>query len=242
MATRTIAKTSWELPPSVIYLDDLKAIEEIAKVCLVEDEKPLLFQYKVDSQYIMDSLEDLATHQGFARKLEIVIRHADPSRGGETIIDLLRNSSYLQVSSDRREEFISKVRDVFQSRKRNSLIVSEAVLDWMGPKSFLLWIVLLVIPAILILIAVLAGILDWKAGRTLIEYCFAVAVLLASSMWAIALPSVLCNRFRINLFYYRHRQIERRKSFSERLEKVLWLIVGVILTLLTQWIGGRLKH
>ena len=71
MAKRLLPKADKGLPPSTIYLDDLKEIEEILRSALASESAPLRILYSVDEDFVMDSIEELAAHGGHAKTLTI---------------------------------------------------------------------------------------------------------------------------------------------------------------------------
>jgi hypothetical protein len=250
MAKRLITKTPWSLPPSTIYLDDLKEIEVIVRSCFDATDPTPGFLYEVDEEFLVDSIEELEAHQGHARALRVFVGESSSApiesrKPGTLVLNLSKYSSDISApygSKKSEGDFHYRVKNVFELRKRPLLSSLESFPRWHGIDAswfFMLWALILFVAMIVIT----------RMGQGLSKMTLLFAVISCSFLTLLTgvasmsmLVSGLGGRFRINLYYLRQSQLKKSESRKSFLGKVGWMLLGGLASQLFQWVGGLLKH
>jgi hypothetical protein len=234
MAKRLIPKAARELPPSTIYLDDLKEIEEIVRSSLAVEGSTLRFLYAVDDEFIMDSVEELASHGGHARTLDISAS-SEPSDGpegmnsGDRILSLCESTSFIHNPYRSRlspADFKSRILGIFERRARPFMVAFETLPLWLR---FIVYMV-----SCLSLVALNAAALRQFSNSDLLRsqttrivfeilWMAIFSAVVWSPFWAVK------GRFRINLCYIRSSQLERVNTRREFQGKIMWILIGALL-------------
>lgn len=250
MAKRLITKTDWSLPPSTIYLDDLKEIEEIVRSCFDANDTPPKFVYEVDREFLVDSIEELEAHQGRATSLEVYAGNISSASTKSDlyrtfILDLSRFSSSVSApygSKMSEREFYSQVKDVLELRKHSFRTSFDSLPRWgLIGIDWLLWACSMILVGTVLLFFHM-GIIHSKIVMIICAISGSSLGLLASAVSLSAAISNFRGRFRINLFYLRQSQLKKSESHKSFLGKVGWVLLGGLATLFFQWISGFFKH
>jgi hypothetical protein len=257
MPKKAIRKTPTDLPPSRLFLDDLREIEEYCRSRLKGGCSIESFLYSVDNKFTFDSIEELNEHGGSAKTLDMEVHRRGNSGAARqersAILSLGRfNGAVLGLPDCLTvsfPEFCGFVRQIFSARRRVLAAAVAGAPTWVltslsviGAISF--W-------CFLALSFRLGGYTsDHHFGRTSatlagIALCafwvFFVIVLLD----LVGLP-VFRGKFLVH-FQFEGTAARERKAKSRELRRtvglmVLSAVIGVLGTLAVQWLGSRLRR
>jgi hypothetical protein len=229
LTTTAIRSVPTQLPHASIYLDDLFEIEEIISNELAKLPKPrsASFEYSIDKQISVTTHAELIEHEGSSKDFILHLRLDDESYSSLTLMigGITAPSLYLpHLLKERDWAVFGRVEQVFRARRDLLKNATDSIPSWVIILPFL-W---LAISYILVRI-VKPPIMQPGLVAAIEVLLFLPVFLGAFGVW------------KKNRIYFRHirqDQKARNAALRERIEKLIWLLVGMAIVA----IGDRIKR
>jgi hypothetical protein len=238
MSKTVVRDGGTKLSHARLYLDDLFEIEGIISEAFakLENSPSIRFEYEIDRKLKVTTHEDLKDHEGFSFMFTMNV--VSDSLYFNTDYGVLRFYSTLSPEfsaphalGDERWATFGKIESVFKSRQDKFKTTCEAM-------PFLPFLAAVVSLPILSLVATRNGFTHFADNAGFTDWLLAAVILVIGF-----------GQLRKNGIYLRDAredQKERTKNRNERIEKLIFLVVGALLgatlgTAGTMWIT-HLKH
>jgi len=224
-----IRKVPTTLPHARIYLDDLFEIEDILskEYASLPAAPSISFEYEIDNIVTMNTREDLIQHEGYADEFSLKVV-SSPISYAPSIISII-GIGHTQFDlpyflNEQAWSIFGKIEQVFKARTDLLKNVAQMIPWWIICLP-MLWGILCTVSLIVLHRAIIAVSLVVTIGGLLaIPLCIGTI-----GIW---------RKNRIYFRYSRQDQKQRIAAWKGRVEKLLWLLLGMTLGL----IGDRLKH
>jgi hypothetical protein len=223
-----------KLPHASIYLDELFEIEETIsrEYSKLSDPPMVSFEYEVDGNLKMTTHEDLESYGGRASRFKLNIVSENRIFSDLSVLsfyDLLAPTFVAPYAlGESKWAVFGKVEQVFKERKTRAKQVADLVSPWSG------W------AALPVVLALMALILYDPPHRPVWLTLDVLAALLSAAI--VAISSLGLKR---NWIYFSYRRTDERARAAirrERLEKLLWLLIGAAVGIAGTIISERFKH
>lgn len=234
MAVTAIRSVSTDLPHADIYLNDLWEIEAIfvkAYSRLVE-EVAITFEYEVDDLRIT-TREELIAHGGHATKFGLTLIEHRPRVSSRSLLSIGSiMSPQIRIPSPLEEwewELYGRVQAIFVARRKTFKIFVIGLPHWISFLTF---------PIIFACISLMSQTSVFRSRPY-------AALLLSLGVLGALVATVGFGLFsKSHIYLQGSREDERARSarLRERVEKLLWLIVGFLLGVVGTILSVRYKH
>jgi len=211
-----------QLPHASIYLDDLFEIEDLFLAQAAARPTPIsiAFEYLLDESIKITTREELIEHGGSCSEFSLSLKSELP--GANTCLISIIGMAHTQLEiphflKDQAWEIFGKVEQIFKTRRDRMKAFANAL---PGKAAFLpyAWVLILVVVSRL-LHQTFSPSLYWGGALLLISpYLFG-----AIGIWKKNL---------IYLRFIRMDQKARRAAWKDRVEKLVWLLIGLAAGLL----------
>jgi len=248
-------------PPSTIFLDDLKAIEDLVRDSMDTSYALTGFHYEFEGKFVVDSIEELKANRGHSKKFKMVAMHRRTLSNGEEVNGDSRifevgdlGTAYLNFPSCLRiseRDFSHALRSIFEARKRHLRAIIQSIPpETRGMLFAVVGILCVACPgAAIFAIGKLLSTLQLSSVQRSISFGLACAIglLLGAALltfWKSLDP--FTSHYRVNFYFEREKELEREGWRKGLLEKLLLaclsVLLGVLGTLFVQWVGSGSKH
>ena len=258
MTRKIIRQVPKYLPPSIIFLDELKEIESLVLSSMGDGYTPDGFLYEINEECTVDSIDELKAYGGHVKvfKMTAVYRRniLDSIEVGRSEIFALEryHPAYITLPLCLKideQSFYYQLKEIFEARRRPLRAIVEALPD--GLRIALGMIVLPLFVGVILGWITTDIVMPLRQGQThatlhatfggvIAVFLLLVIFLFWKWIWPIS------SQYRVNFYYARDMQLEREKNRRAQLEKIglalLGTLLGVLGTLFVKWMGQGTKH